>query len=242
MMIQGDGYTLYQGDCLEVLPGLGRVDAVITDPPYGIAYQNKRYDICPRKYADVLAGDGDAHVGQSLVDWAQKTNKPICVFSHHRQPWRGKWRQWLVWDKGEAVGGGGDIATCWKFTWELIQVNGFEKLSGQREGAVLRFPIGQSSMSLHPTQKPLSLMIYLIEKLTQPGAIILDPFMGSGTTGVAALQTGRQFVGIELDPGYFTIAHRRIEDAARAAAGLPKQLTGRVEDYRDLGLFAEAST
>jgi DNA modification methylase len=210
-------YQLHLGDCLEILPTLGRVDAVITDPPYGIAYKNKRHDIRPRQYADVLIGDNDPCVGQSVTDWAHGASIPVCVFAHHRHPWRGKWRNWLVWDKGGAVGGGGDRATCWKFTWELIQVGGFGKLNGQRDGSVLRFPIGQSNMRLHPTQKPIELMIYLIEKLTQPGATILDPFMGSGTTGVACIKTGRNFIGIEKDAGYYDIAQHRLASEEQEA-------------------------
>jgi DNA modification methylase len=210
-------YQLHLGDCLEILPTLGRVDAVITDPPYGIAYKNKRHDIRPRQYADVLIGDNDPCVGQSVTDWAHGASIPVCVFAHHRHPWRGKWRNWLVWDKGGAVGGGGDRATCWKFTWELIQVGGFGKLNGQRDGSVLRFPIGQSNMRLHPTQKPIELMIYLIEKLTQPGATILDPFMGSGTTVVACIKTGRNFIGIEKDAGYYDIAQHRLASEEQEA-------------------------
>jgi DNA modification methylase len=118
-----------------------------------------------------------------------------------------------VWDKGGAVGGGGDIATCWKFTWELIQVGGFGKLNGKRDPSVLRFEIGPSSMPDHPTQKPVRLMEYLITKLTKPGDTVFDPFMGSGTTGVACINTGRNFIGCEIDSGYFDIARKRIEQA-----------------------------
>lgn len=211
-------YTLHHGDCLEILPSIAAasVDAVITDPPYGIKYKNKRHDIRPRQYAEMLDGDGDQTVGQAVIDSLSVQGLPICVFAHHRYPWVGNWRQWLVWDKGGAVGGGGDIATCWKFTWELIQVGGFGRLNGNRDESVLRYPIGQSSMHHHPTQKPLGLMIYLIEKLTNPGDTILDPFMGSGTTGVACIETGRNFIGIEREPSYFAIAEKRIEAAATA--------------------------
>ena len=66
---------------------------------------------------------------------------------------------------------------------------------------------------VHPTQKPIVLMKWIIETYTRPGQVILDPFMGSGTTGVACVQTGRDFIGIEIDPGYFAIAERRIKDA-----------------------------
>ena len=205
---------LINADCLAVLPLLeaGSVGAVVTDPPYGIGYRSNRdRDICPDKtYSAPIAGDANQNAGQAAIDNALARGWPVCAFAHHRQPWGGDWRQWLVWDKGGAVGGGGDIATCWKFTWELIQVSGFSALNGQRDEAVLRFPIKQNMMPDHPTQKPVKLMTYLVEKLTQPGETILDPFMGSGTTGVAAIHTGRRFVGVEIDEGYFKLSCDRI--------------------------------
>lgn len=202
---------LIRGDCIQVLPEIaGEVDAVVADPPYGIAYKNRRHDIRSKVYAEVIENDSDGTVGQRLVDAAFSQELPICAFAHHRHPWEGRWRQWLVWDKGGAVGGGGDRDTCWKFTWELIQVGGFGRLNGGRDEAVLRFPINQKDMPDHPTQKPVDLMIYLVEKLTRPGDTILDPFMGSGTTGIACIRTGRNFIGIEIDPSYFAVAEKRI--------------------------------
>ena len=128
----------------------------------------------------------------------------------------------MVWDKGPVVGGGGDIGTCWKFTWELIQLARFGKISHNRDSAVLRFWVGRHDYNFHPTQKPVSLMLYLIDKLTPTGSLA-DPFMGSGTTGVAAIRLGRSFYGVEIDPGYFQIAKRRIKDElARVAFLEPK--------------------
>jgi DNA modification methylase len=210
---------LIRGDAIKVLPTLAeRVAAVVTDPPYGIAYQNKRHDIRPRLFAPVIQGDLNADVGQQVVDECFRREWPVCVFAHHRSPWGGAWRQFLVWDKGPAVGGGGDRATCWKFTWELIQVGGFGRLSGPRDPSVLRYYVGQTGSADHPNQKPVALLEYLIEKLTKPGDTILDPFMGSGSTGVACVQTGRNFIGIEIDKGYFAIAKKRIRAAQKELA------------------------
>jgi hypothetical protein len=203
---------LILGDALAVLPTLDGIDAVITDPPFGIAYRNRRSDIRPREYADVLQGDRGA-VGQEVIDGCFRRGWPVCAFAHCRNPWRGPWRQFLVWDKGPAVGGGGDRATCWKFTWELIQVGGFGRLNGKRDGSVLSCHVGQSAFGLHPTQKPLKLMRYLVRKLTRPGQTVFDPFMGSGSTAVACLQLGRGFVGTESDPAYFAVAQKRMADA-----------------------------
>jgi DNA modification methylase len=76
--------------------------------------------------------------------------------------------------------------------------------------------VSNEGSTVHPTQKPVALMEYLIRTYTNPGDVVLDNTMGSGTTGVAALQSGRRFIGIERDPGYFAIAQRRIQDAAPA--------------------------
>ncbi len=102
--------TLHLGDCLDVLKTLpdGSVDAVVTDPPYGISYKNKRRDVRPREFAPVLASDGSQLVGQAAIDSCFDLGLPVLAFAHHRKSWAGPWRQWLVWDKGGAVGGGGD--------------------------------------------------------------------------------------------------------------------------------------
>lgn len=202
---------LVNADCRDVLPTLapGSVDAVVTDPPYGIKYANKRHDIVPRAFAPALPGDDDGRIGQDVIDSAFSNGWPVCAFAHHRRPWHGEWRQWLVWDKGGAVGGGGDRSTCFKFTWELIQLGGFGKLNGKRDEAVLRFPIGQASLHHHPTQKPLPLVSYLLNKLTSESATVFDPFCGSGTAAVACIRTGRRCIGIECDRNYWQIAVAR---------------------------------
>ncbi len=91
----------------------------------------------------------------------------------------------------------------------------------------------------HPTVKPLALMKYLCRLVTQPGGAVLDPFAGSGSTGVAALREGFNFVGIELIESHYDIAIRRLEDASRAASGQPKQLSGNATDYAALPMFSE---
>lgn len=93
---------------------------------------------------------------------------------------------------------------------------------------------------IHPTQKPVALLEYLIRTYTNEGETVLDNTMGSGSTGVAAMLTGRQFVGIEMDPGYFAIARQRIEDAARQARGEFRHIADN-QTHGDLPLFAEAA-
>ena len=184
------------------------IDAIITDPPYGIALQNHGRFSWPDGL--VVSGDGDTELGQVVLDWAADNKLCTVAFASPQNPWSGKWRSLLVWDKGPAVGGGGDTATCWKQTWELIQVARNGKLNGKRDQSVFRMHIGPLSFPFHPTQKPVELMAYLIRKVTQPGDTVLDPFMGSGTTGVACAQLGRDFIGIEIDPNYVAIAKKRL--------------------------------
>lgn len=208
---------LILGDCLPLLREIegDAVDAVVTDPPYGIAYRNKRGDIAGRKkaLADMILGDESGDVGQRGIDLARSKGIPVAAFAHHRNPWAGDWRQYLVWDKGPGVGAGGDRKTCWKFSWELIQLGGFGTVSGKRESSVLKHWVSQRDFAHHPTQKPVALLRYLIEKLTNPGDTIFDPFMGSGSVGIASVQAGRRFIGCEIDPGYYAIAKRRIREA-----------------------------
>jgi len=121
----------------------------------------------------------------------------------------------------------------------LYQSDGYGQ-TDRYQTSVLDFNVpNHGEFGLHPTQKPVSLLRNLIRTYTNEGDTVLDNCMGSGSTIVAALQTGRKAIGIERDATYFQIAKRRIEDAARAAAGQPKILTGHINDTAGLPMFAE---
>ena len=201
--------TLYLGDCLDVLPTLGKVDAVVTDPPYGIAHSSNR----GASWADsVIEGDQDTSVRDAVVTWCGSL--AFAMF--------GKWtvkppkcRACLVWDKGHA--GSGDLSMPWKPNWEQIYIGG-KGWYGHRGSGVLTGPqmiTWESAGRVHPHEKPVWLLEEIITKA--PRGTILDPFMGSGTTGVACINTGRRFIGIEKEPKYFEIALRRIREAERMA-------------------------
>jgi DNA modification methylase len=200
---------LHLGDCLDVLLTLeaGSVDAVVTDPPYGISHKSNGQWF---KQAVQIAGDESTDAALRVAEWAGKT--PLCMFFSPYAPMPIKWRSVLAWNKGEHVGIGGDRATCWKRDFELIGVRCNRPLNGNRDSGVLSFPALLPPPSGHVAEKPIRLMSYLIRKLTKPGDTVLDPFMGSGATLAACLQTGRNFIGIELDPRWFAIAQRRIAD------------------------------
>ena len=188
--------TLYLGDCMEVLPTLQKVDAVITDPPYGIGIASNPVRQMHEKH------DWDAATPDESVLSAVIQAGAVAVV------WGGNYfdlppsQCFLVWDKVQPQDF--SLAMC-EQAW--TNKKGPAKLYRQ---SVLSY------RKEHPTQKPVELMKWCIEQAAvPPNGIILDAFMGSGTTGVAAVQMGRKFIGIEREPKYFDLACRRIEDAQR---------------------------
>jgi DNA modification methylase len=214
--------TIYHGDCREILPTLPKVDLVLTDPPYGVGLRNGDVDGHRSRRWDRIEGDSDQAIGSQILE--ELCGVPTIAFASPWLPWPGKWRNLIVWDKGGAVGGGGDIATCLKRSWELIQVRDNAPLQGPRDESVWRFPMIPADTALHIAQKPVALLVALIEKFG--GRTILDPFLGSGTTLVACKRLGRRGIGIEIEEKYCEIAARRLE-AERLelfeAAGIDQQ-------------------
>lgn len=207
-----DGVDLYLGDCREVLPNLGKVDAVVTDPPYGIDYGRQGSFQASHGWSD----------NREKVEW-DRVRPEKSVFDLIRASasiqiiWGGNYftdylpptMQWLVWDK---VQRGFSLADC-EFAWSSQQKASriFSYARGNESGFA---PRGADAPNAHPTQKPLGLMKWCLERIPD-ARTILDPFMGSGTTGVAAVKLGRRFIGIEIEERYFTIACRRIEEALK---------------------------
>jgi len=194
-------HVLYLGDCREILPTL-TADAVVTDPPYGCAATTGwggKHD------GFRIDGDDDATIRDWLIGaWGG----PFAVFGSARIS-RPACKAVLIWSKGEHTGMG-DLSFPWKPDFEEVYVGG-EGFSGPRTSSVLRFNARIDSGRAHPTEKPVDLMAELVGKC--PGETILDPFMGSGTTGVACAKLGRRFIGCEIHEPYFRIACRRIADA-----------------------------
>lgn len=182
------------GDCREVLPTLPKVDAVVTDPPYGIGIANN-----PVRQAHARSDWDDAAPDASTFDL-------ICAASREQIIWGGNYfglpahQCFLVWDKKQPQDF--SLAMC-EMAWASRKLPA--KLWRQ---SVLSYE------KVHPTQKPVQLMEWCLDLLPDCGRV-LDPFMGSGTTGVACVNLGRQFIGIEREPTYFDIACRRIEEAYR---------------------------
>lgn len=215
----GDDVTLYLGDCLEVLPTLpaGSVDAVVTDPPYGIGYSTGRLpETVPGDWYSIK-GDGSIENDNTvvhrdfIVEWIKTNNKTAAVFGSSRIADPEGYLIRLIWDKGESAGMG-DLSIPWKPNYDFIHIFG-RAWAGDRTSSILRaMNISRISMGRqHPHEKPVTLLWQLINKLQ--AVTILDPFLGSGTTGVAAVQLGRRFIGVEIDPTYFAIAEKRIREA-----------------------------
>tara|TARA_R110000822_G_C15316693_1_gene493303 strand:- start:1893 stop:2600 length:708 start_codon:yes stop_codon:yes gene_type:complete len=199
--------TLYQGDCLEIMPTLEKVDAVVTDPPYGIGYSHGKGG---GGLARSTIFDNHAIIGD------QKPFNPTPFLSfdtvvlfgaNHFADRLPSSSNWLIWDKRDSVCSN-DQADC-----ELVWTNrkGPARIIHHLWNGMLK--ASEKGVSrVHPTQKPVVVMEWVIKQVGLPKAI-LDPFMGSGTTGVACAKLGRKFIGIELEPKYFDIACERIQKA-----------------------------
>lgn len=199
--------TLYLGDCRDVLPSLPSVDSIVSDPPYGIDYDSGYATDELWHGGRSIVGDSSTAARDDVIAWALP--RPTLMFGSWRAPRPAATRQVLVWDKGGALGMGA-LDIPWKPDHEEIYVMGKGYTGSRDSGSVLRCPPVQSMAKngrVHPTEKPVRLMELLVMKV--PGAV-LDPFMGSGSTGVACVRQGRAFVGVEIEPAYFEVACERI--------------------------------
>jgi DNA modification methylase len=193
--------TLYLGDCMEILPTLPKVDAVVTDPPYGIGAGEMSLGKWATSRMEKMDWDKEAPAAD-LMALVLAAGARVVLFggNYFGLP---ATRNYLIWDKGAGFKGR-DFAEC-EMAW----------CSWDGNARVLAYdPLarGDYREKQHPTQKPVAVMAWAIQH-TGSCAALLDPFMGSGTTGVAAVQLGRDFIGIEREPKYFDIACRRIEQA-----------------------------
>lgn len=182
--------TLYLGDCADILPTLEKVDAVITDPPYP-DWLATEYN-----YFDGILDGLKLFKCRQLIFWSTKVDFPLSYSARH------------VWDKKTGCG------SEYEFIFEI---------NGNKNFKVARFYLINSTVAAsfngdvwtgHKSQKPIGLMSWCVDFIGDKKTI-LDPFMGSGSTGVAAVQMGRKFIGIEREEKYFDIACRRIEDAQK---------------------------
>ena len=222
-----DGITIYHGDCREVAPllGAGVFDLMLTDPPYGVKWQSGFRELA---FDGIANDDGTLDVPDVLDAMlpALRVFRHVYVFG--RFDWsRSKVRQTveLIWDKG--MTGPGDLTLPWGPAHEVITFgiyvpsdkntrDGYGRLSARlRQGSVLRVQrLNATAVSSHPTEKPTLLLRQLIESSSVIGDTVFDPFMGCGSTLVAAVTEGRKAVGIELEEKYCEIAAKRLAQGA----------------------------
>ncbi len=209
----GRGWTLYHGDCREVLPTLSGVDAVVTDPPYGISLRCNYFERgmgelaqC-RDYQDVY-GDGEKYDPTPILSLGVPT---VLWGGNHfadRLPASGGW---LVWDKQRPPEL--NQATC-ELAWTNC-VRGVRIFHHLWHGMMRA---SERGTGYHPTQKPSALYRWVLGLRWIPSGTVLDPYMGSGPCGVAAVELGREYIGIEIDERYCEVAARRLQRAEEDTA------------------------
>ena len=237
-----EGVTLYLGDCLEVLPTLGKFDHCLCDPPFEKEAHTKQRRELGRGSADGRRDIKDAALPFEAITPEQRAEvcrlvssqcagwflafcqvEAIAAWRDAMEAGGAKWRRAMVWIKpdgmpqftGDRPGMGYEsIAASWcgtgKSSWSgggrhgVFTVNKHD--SGQGHGG---------AANEHPTTKPVAIMSELVTLFTAPGELVLDPYLGSGTTGIACVKAGRRFVGIEQNAAYLDLACRRIEAALK---------------------------
>lgn len=195
---------LYLGDCLDVMRSMpDKSVSVVTDPPYGInhisgggrtthGWRDFREDGNWDKFRpDKKYFDEILRIGKTIIIWGGN------YFTDYLEPKS----CWMVWDKGQRDFSLADGEMAWTNHNKAMRIITYPRAAAIKENG------------FHPTQKPVAVMKWSIELLTHAADTIFDPFCGSGTTGVACAQTGRNFIGCEIDPQYFAIAEKRIHDA-----------------------------
>lgn len=215
-------YTLLNGDCLNEMKNIPdeSIDMVLTDPPYGMSLKPQRST--GKFYKKKIKNDDN-------LDWTEDFFKEMkrilkkdsacllfcnhhCVseFIYHAKQNGFEIKNLIVWDKGH-FGMGGN----WRPVHELILIitNGRFVCKSKNLRSIIEFKKLHHSKMVHPTEKPIDLLEHLLVEPDYDPIVILDPFMGSGSTGVACLNNNRKFIGIELDENYFNIAKTRIEEA-----------------------------
>lgn len=231
--------TLYCGDCFAIMADTeaGSVDMILNDPPYGTT-QNKWDSVLPlpemwAAYWRALKVDGAAvitaaqpftsalvmsQVERFKYDWTWKKSKPTGHLNAKRMPMRNK-EDVLVFSRGgEKYFPQGTKPT--KVTVSRTNRGNYGSCSKTTEQTVTGYPVTivefNTEAGIHPTQKPVALFEYLLRTYTNPGELVLDPTAGSGTTAIAAIQSGRRWICIERDQGYFEKACERVAKAEEA--------------------------
>ena len=191
-------FTLHNGDCLEYMKTLQdkSVSAIITDPPYGVSFRENAWDDkIPNWIEQAL------RISETVIF----TTHPTSLWDYPKPNWVGCWYREAS-NSHSAIGG-------WNH-WTPLVIYGKPKFNVDSI-KIHAMAVGNQNMKIdHPTPKPIKLMKWLVTNASKEGETIFDPFTGSGTTGVAAVQLQRNFIGCELEPKYYSIAEKRIKEAS----------------------------
>jgi site-specific DNA-methyltransferase (adenine-specific) len=226
---------LILGDCLEVMRALGRVDHIITDPPYEATLHAAKVGLVGRKHRndgvaelkglnfapiDAIRADYVRIAGPLSKGWfiAFCTPEGVAKWADEINASPLKYKRACVWVKPDAtpqLNGQGPAQGAENFVCAWAGEGYSRWNAGGKRGVYTHYTNNPERSGLHPTEKPRRLMAEIVADFTSPGQMILDPFMGSGTTGIAAVQLGRSFIGIEKDPEYFALACERLDKAQR---------------------------
>ena len=211
---------LYLGDCRDILPTLGKVDAVVTDPPFGVGFKYASHDDSPEGYIEWLwplieQAEALCSPGAPVFVWQSGTNMRRFT----------EWfpRDWRLFVAAKNFVQMRPTAMQWSFDpvicWWTPGAKPWSEGTASRDFIIANTaPVIARPENIekgHPCPRPLDLMRHVVAQWVRPDSVCLDPFMGSGTTGVAAVQMQRDFIGIEREESYFEIACRRIEEAQR---------------------------
>jgi site-specific DNA-methyltransferase (adenine-specific) len=201
-----DGIVIYHGDCAEILPSVS-ADGILTDPPYGLGMQTRADGggVCSAASGNLTYERSDwdrVPAPKAVIDALLARQRPTVI-------WGGNYfnlppsRCWLVWDKGQRDFSLADAELAWSNIDAAVRVFNYGRWQVVAEG------------KFHPTQKPEPLMAWCLERMKLPrNGVVLDPFMGSGTTLVAAKRVGRRAIGIEREERYCEIAAKRLAQRA----------------------------
>lgn len=212
--------TLWHGDCLELMKNIpdGSVDLVLTDPPYGMAFKS---NYRKEKYNEIKNDKSlewlEKYVGECFRILKYNTAVYFLCSWHNVDVFKQaiekkfKIKNILIWEKNNTSMGDLKASYAPKYEMIIFAHKGRKLLNGFRYADIIK--ANRTGNKLHPTEKPVDLLELFIKNSSDENAVVFDGFMGSGSTGVACVNTNRRFIGIELDEGYFNIAKKRIEEA-----------------------------
>lgn len=206
---------IIHGDCFDVMKKFPdkSIDLILSDPPYGIDYNNKKMNRKSSNSFEDIIGDKKSDINfKELIRECQRIAKITIIFGainfFDSLPYKGIW---ICWDKRTKIEADKAFGSPFELAW-CDKIGGYDKIYRIMHGGVINAD-GNNSKRFHPTQKPIKLFSAILRDFSKENDIILDPFLGSGTTAIACKQTKRNYIGIEISQEYCSIAEERVNNA-----------------------------